>query len=227
MRQTRTGAAIAAGLLAVAALMVLPAWAVGPDLPIQIHVDVVEALIVLRVDRTQIADLSAERQVYRRGELVEKFSLEPEFSESEEYSKQRGYGKWAEARYRLVSLAKELVQFEPGPYAVKLVVTGAWRVQPGAQLREERWLRFMVDKDQVRPLTLRQYSDLVDMPEIATNEEGRKTLVFVGGGPTEEVDAKETKHDFDKPFGLFGGLEAERVEKPRERQVDTSEKDEN
>jgi hypothetical protein len=233
MRRARAVAAIAAGLLAVAALTARPARAVGPDLPIQIHVDVAEALVVLRVDENQITEVSAARLVYRNGDLVEKLPLEakleppPEPREEPPCEPRCEPVEWREARFKLLALADELTRFEPGPYAVKLVVTGAWRVQPGAKLREERWLRFLVDRERVRPLTLRQYSDLVERAEIATDAEGRKTLVFVGGGPEEKIDARETKYEFDKAFGRFGGLEPERVETAREEQTDTSEKEEN
>lgn len=221
---------LAAALAALAAGT--PLLAEGPALPLEIDVDLEEGLVLFLVDTAQIADARVERQFYRDGELLEREELRVEMSARNPRYQREGE-KWLESRTGLLEFGKVLMGHEPGAYAQRLVVEGRWAAQAEARLREERWVHFVVDDKGVRPVSLREYSNRVDMPDVALDSEGRKSLVYVGRGPEESERIEETKHyrDDDLQFGLREGVAPEKVDRQRlqldEAAKDVSEKDEN
>lgn len=206
-----------AACLSVAGLVFSPALGIGPDLPIRFDADPRGAedpgTLTLEVDRAAVTDLRIELQLYGGGELLKR--QEADAAALLKQAETRSQGSRLEIPLTLQrGLADDL---EPGAYALKYMIQGQRTDVPGARpLRLQRWIYFLVE-DEVRPLTLEQYSAIVDPVSAGLDADGTRTLIQTGRDFAEDVDLSKTERAKAVPLGRMGGLvQEERYQEKRE-----------
>ena len=156
-------------------------------------------------DLEQVADIQLKRSILSKGKVVSEKVLK---MNEKDLLRAKGNGT---LRFQ-ISSNKE-APLAPGVYSETLLLEGRWKDEPkeSPPIQVQYRNYFLVEKGKVKSVSLQEYSNLVDVPQVGLDSSGNQVLIHSGASRETAKEKRTENHtaNFDTQLGNLGGIPLE------------------